>query len=202
MIPLRSALFISLFLLCVVVSTAAQGEFQRFELGPQVTQVYLETDVIGSVSYQPAFGGIFSAAIKRNLAFDSALSLTPKVPDVRTVFAGGRMTQAFFGIRLGFWKGRVGLFAKARLGLASFGSVIRAFTPPPSFSFQFGRLTEPSVDVGGVVIVAISRRLAVRYDVGDTLIFYPGSVFSAGQSSTPSQTTNNFQFASSFLFRF
>src|SRR5207237_394923 len=56
--------------------------------------------------------------------------------------------------------------------LYSFGNVILQVTPPPAFSFQLGRLTEPALDAGGIVMITISRRFAVRYDVGDTLIFY------------------------------
>ena len=112
------------------------------------------------------------------------------------------MTQAFFGIRVGISKGRLHLYAKVRPGFASFGNVILQVTPPPAFSFQLGRLTEPALDAGGIVMITISRRFAVRYDVGDTLIFYEAKVLFPGQPQVPSRATNNLQFASSFLFRF
>lgn len=183
------------------VTTAAQ-DTSRFEVGPLLTQMYVPSRTVGSVTYQPAFGGIFSIAITRYVEFDSSISFTPKAPNESTAFAGGRMTQGFLGVRAGFRRGRVGLYAKARPGFASFGSIILKITPPPAFSFQLGRLTPPSLDVGGLVIITISRRLAVRYDLGDTLIFYGGKVLSPGSTPIPSRTTNNLQFAAGFLFRF
>jgi hypothetical protein len=194
------------FLLGAITFTSAaagQDVAPRIDVGPQVTQLYVPASTVGSVTYQPAVGVTCSVKIKGNfVGFDSALSFTPKPPNESTTFAGGRLTQAFFGIRVGISKGRVHLYAKFRPGFASFGSVILNITPPPAFRFQFGRLTEPALDAGGIVIVTISRRFAVRYDMGDTLIFYEGKVLSPGQPQTPSRTTNNLQFATSFLFRF
>ena len=195
------------FLLGAITFTSATAGAQdivpRIDVGPQVTQLYVPASTVGSVTYQPAVGGICSVKIKGNLVgFDSAFSFTPKPPNESTAFAGGRLTQAFFGIRVGISKGRVHLYAKLRPGFASFGNVILNITPPPAFSFQLGRLTQPALDAGGIVIVTISRRFAVRYDVGDTLIFYEGKVLSQGQPQIPSRTTNNLQFATGFLFRF
>ncbi len=154
-------------------TAGAQDIVPRIEVGPQVTQLYVPARTVGSVTYQPAVGAICSVKIKGNLVgFDSSFSFTPKTPNESTAFAGGRLTQAFFGIRVGISKGRLHLYAKVRPGFASFGNVILQVTPPPAFSFQLGRLTEPALDAGGIVMITISRRFAVRYDVGDTLIFY------------------------------
>lgn len=181
---------------------AAQDSSPKLEVGPQFTQVYVPKDVVGSVTFQPALGGIFSANIAKRLGFDSAYSLTPKAPNQSSSFAGGRLTQAFFGARAGISWGRVTYYAKLRPGVVSFGSAILKVTPPPNFLFQFGRLTEPSLDVGGIVMVGISRRFAARYEAGDTLIFYRSRVLTPGAPSIPGRTTNNFQFAIGFLFRF
>lgn len=195
-----------IFLLAAITFTsagAAQDVAPRIEVGPQITQLYVPASTVGSVTYQPAFGATCSVRIRGNLVgLDSAFSFTPKPPNESTTFAGGRLTQAFFGFRVGISKGRVHLYAKLRPGFVSFGSVILRITPPPGFSFEFGRLTEPALDAGGIVQVTISRRLAVRYEVGDTLVFYEGKVLSTGQPQTPSRTTNNLQFAAGFLFRF
>lgn len=190
-------------LFCFIsVTAAAQDTLPRFEIGPQITQVYVPAKTVGSVTYQPAFGGIFSIAITKNFAFDSAISFTPKAPNESTDLAGGRMTQGFFGVRVGLSKGKLDLCAKVRPGVVSFGNVILTVTPPPALTFQLGRLTEPGLDVGGIVSVAIARRFAVRYDVGDMLIFYRARVVFSGRPPISSRTTNNFQFAAGFLFRF
>jgi len=180
----------------------AQDALPKFEAGPQITQLYVPKNIVGSVTYQPSLGGIFCIAIKRNLAFDSAVSFTPNVPNESTSFAGGRMTQAFLGARMGFVRGRIGIYAKIRPGVVSFGGAILRVTPSPTFGFQLGRLTEPSLDAGGIVTVAVSRRLAVRYEAGDTVIFYGSRVLIAGAAPIPGRATNNFQFGIAFLFRF
>jgi len=180
----------------------AQDALPRFEAGPQITQLYVPKNIVGSVTYQPSLGGVFCIVINTNLAFDSAISFTPKAPNESTSFAGGRMTQAFLGARMGFVRGRIGIYAKIRPGVVSFGGAIIKVTPSPTFGFQLGRLTEPSLDAGGIVTVAVSRRLAVRYEAGDTVIFYGSRVLIAGAAPIPGRATNNFQFGIAFLFRF
>src|SRR5437016_9736365 len=101
-------------------TAGAQDIAPRIEVGPQVTQLYVPARTVGSVTYQPAVGAICSVKIKGNLVgFDSSFSFTPKTPNESTAFAGGRLTQAFFGIRVGISKGRLHLYAKVRPGFAS-----------------------------------------------------------------------------------
>lgn len=106
------------------------------------------------------------------------------------------------GVRAGLWKGRIELDAKARPGLASFGSVILRITPPPNLQFFVGRLTEPSLDIGGIVEVRISRRFAVRYEMGDTMIFYGTRKLFTNRPPVSSELANTLQFGTGFAFRF
>ena len=145
------------------VLTSAQANTTRFEFGPQLTQIYFPVNPVGSVQYQPGFGAFGSLGLFKAFKLDSSFSLTPTVPITGTSFVGGRLTAVFLGVRAGLSKGRIDVDAKVRPGLASFGSVVLRISPPPNPQFFVGRLTEPSLDIGGVVEVRISRRFAVRY---------------------------------------
>jgi hypothetical protein len=181
-------------------STAAGQD--TYEVGPELTQIYLPSGTVGSVAYEPAFGGTLSVNIKSHFGIDSSISFTPKAAISATSYAGGTLLQGFAGARVGGSKGRVSLYAKARPGFASFSGAILTVGAPPASQVQLGRLTEPSVDFGGIIVVRVSRRFAVRYEMGDTLIFYSRRAPVQSTVSVPGATTNNLQFATGFLFRF
>lgn len=106
------------------------------------------------------------------------------------------------GVRAGLSKGRIAIDAKVRPGLASFGQVILTITPPPKLQFFVGRLTEPSLDIGGIVEVGITRRFAVRYEMGDTMIFYGARGLFTNRPPVSSELVNTLQFGTGFVFRF
>src|SRR5882762_11279832 len=190
-------------LLCLVtISASAQANTTRVEFGPELTQVYFPVNPVGSVQYQPGFGAFGSLRLYKTVSVDSSFSITPTVPITGTSDVGGRLTQAFLGVRAGLSKGRIDVDAKVRPGLASFGSVILRITPPPNLQFFVGRLTEPSLDIGGVVEVRISRRFAVRYEMGDTMIFYGTRKLFTNRPPVSSELVNTLQFGTGFAFRF
>jgi len=112
------------------------------------------------------------------------------------------MTQAFFGVRSGVSKGRLGIYGKLRPGFVRFGDVILHITPPPNFAFHNGPIEEPGFDIGGVVIITIAKHFAARYEAGDTLILYENRSLFLGQPPTSFHNVNSFQLAAGFLFRF
>lgn len=190
-----------LALLCTGSAPAAAQSTARFEFGPEITQFYLNGP--GSTAYQPALGGFFSVRIAPHIDFDSAVSVTPKIPSEGNLLNQGHMTQGFFGARSGFSKGRVTFYAKARPGFVSWGdSLLRFVGPGPIYVPQFGRLTEPTLDVGSIVTVRISHRYAVRYEAGDTIIFYRPITWFAGEPPSAAVAVHHFQFAAGFVFRF
>ena len=87
-----------------------------------------------------------------------------------------------FGVKAGTRTEHFGLFAKVRPGFLTFDNALRAetilVTPGPLgfpigtiSSLRFGRLTQPALDLGGVVEYYPARHWAFRWDMGDTLIF-------------------------------
>ena len=143
----------------------------RLEIGPQITQTYLPVNPVGSVQYQLPIGGLGAIRIRSWLAMDSSLGITPTIPIEGTSFAGGRLTEGFLGARLGFRFRRVEIYGKIKpAGVVSFGkAILHVESNNSALQFETGRLTEPALDLGGIVMLRISKRLAVRYDVGDTL---------------------------------
>lgn len=200
---LRPFACVTLFLtLCVGGTGFAQRSGQEFQLGPVINDLYLPVDPVGSVNYQPGIGCLASLSFGGFFGFDSTVSITPTAPSTATSFAGGRLTQFSLGVRGGLSRGRFSFYGKARPGLASFGKAIVQVGPQPDMKFQFGRLTEPSIDLGGIVQAVISKRLSLRYEAGDTVIYYRGRNVFADRAPMSGRAVHSFQFAIAFLYSF
>jgi len=203
MLPGRypAILLVSLFLTFAASAMAQQNVAPRIEVGPEINSIYLPTGFFGSVNYQIGLGGAFAFNFNRFLGLDGSISITPTSPSTGSSNAGGRLTQLNIGGRVGVSKRRFALYAKVRPGFASFGNVIRQINVQ-TFQFTNGRLTEPSLDVGGIVQFNLSKRFALRYEAGDTLIHYGSRTIIVGTPAVPAQTSNNFEFGIGFMFRF
>ena len=185
------------------IAFAAPIDPPRLEIGPQTTQTYLPINPVGNVQYQPSIGGTGSITLRSWIALDSSVGITPTIPITGSSFSGGRLTEGLLGTRIGFRIGRVEIYGKVRPGFASFGkAILHAESSGSSLQFEFGRLTEPALDLGGIVMVRISRRLAVRYDVGDTLIHYRERTIEPNQPPSAGVFANSLQLGAAFVFCF
>ncbi len=196
-----SVLVCIVLILCVNLAFAQNQKEPKLEFGPQLTQWYLPVVPNGSIHYQPGVGAFVSYNFKRYFGFDAALNFMPSPPEGSS-FAGGRVTQGLFGLRAGIQKGRVGLYGKVRPGFSRFSNVILSVPPPPDDQWVFGPLTKPSLDLGGIITVRVNRRFAVRYELGDTMVFYGDRNPALGAPPGPSYRSHNFQFATGFVMRF
>lgn len=193
---------LAFFSFLLTIPASSQTNTAKIEFGPELTQIYFPVNPVGSVQYQPGFGAFGSLRLYKTLRVDSSFSFTPIAPVTGTSDVGGRLTQAFLGVRAGLSKGRIAIDAKVRPGLASFCQVILTITPPPKLQLFVGRLTEPSLDIGGIVEVGITRRFAVRYEMGDTMIFYGARRLFTNRPPVSSELVNTLQFGTGFVFRF
>jgi hypothetical protein len=96
----------------LVAAAAAPASAQRqdrpsLEAGPELTQIYLPVNPVGTVQYQPGLGFTMSALLQESIAADLGFSITPTVPLSGTSFAGGRLTQVLVGARGGLYVGRL-----------------------------------------------------------------------------------------------
>lgn len=124
--------------------------------------------------------------------------------------------QMQFGVKVGKRFGSYGIFGKAAPGLIRFSDVSRLVgtetviinpaLPPVTLGVVSSESkTYFSTDVGGVVEFYPSRRILIRFDLGDTIIRYgPRAGLSVSNTiiQLPAETKHNFQFNAGVGFRF
>jgi hypothetical protein len=194
-----------LILLCCVPPATAQDSPGRYEVGGNFT--VLRNAARGSVG--PGLEGDFNFG--RHFALDAALSWLPDTtPGLRN-----NLTQGLFGAKVGTRTQHFGFFGKVRPGFVSIRHVLREQTLVFSGinitpTVRFARLTERAIDFGGVFEYYPSKHWALRYDMGDTVIFEEEPRFIVVNSPSPlltshifpNQTRNRFQFSTSVHYRF
>lgn len=169
----------------------------RFEAGP----VFSFVQVFGSIFQEQAFavGGRFTWNFSKYVAWDSDLTFTlVGQPSLATTYDGGRMMQLQSGAKAGYRWRRLGVFGKTRPGLMTFSNTITGGTFP--FGLTHGRKTFLTLDAGAVFEFYPNQRIVIRYDIGDTLIYYPPTPVST--SVNRARTTHNQQSMFGLQFRF
>jgi hypothetical protein len=199
-------------LFVLLVGLASSGGAQdlpgRFEAGGSFTVI--KSSGVGGGPFGPGIEG--DVNFGRHLALDGALNW---LPERFGLVSGGRAVQGLIGAKVGTRFQHFGVFAKVRPGFISTGNAIRSlvidFSPtvissPPIL----GRLTETALDLGGVVEYYPARHWALRYDLGNTMLFEnpirftvignvpPGFVIGRVEGGT----SNHFQFSTSVHYRF
>ncbi len=190
----------SVLWLSFLVSPPAPGQTARpkFEAGAQFTAIHL-ADVKENIL---GLGVRFVYNPFRRFSLDGELNSTVTNPPSATSLTGGHVLEGFFGPKAGLRKSKFGIFGKIRPGFASFGDVVKSIDRS-TFTVQFGRRTQFALDIGGVLEIYASRRVSLRYDMGDTIVFYGRQViFPPPSPAFPGLAQHNFQFSSGILFRF
>jgi hypothetical protein len=201
-------------IVCTVILTAlavvltgaqarAQSEPPKIELGVHLTGIDLNEvfEVPGGV------GGRFTYNFTRHLSFDAEINYFPKKDNFRCVpgtpfcFGNNRgrfgETQGLFGLKAGTRFEKFGVFAKARPGFMHFGGdqITPDFNNQSRVRFAF--------DVGVVVEAYVTRRLAFRFDLGDTIIPFGGRTVNGINGPVPLPTgLHNFQGGAGLTIRF
>jgi hypothetical protein len=197
----------------------------RFELGAQLTSLtfnpprQLSGDVVIFGENRPqtetGFGGRFTFNLNRFLGLEAVVNYYPTADGV-AAGATGRVLQGQFGVKAGKRFQRFGVFGKVRPGFVSFSrsqnlvgtrQLTFAGFPFVQGDFEFARRTFFANDLGGVLEFYPTRRWALRFDLGDTLIYYgersvPTFQLHPTFVTAPSERRHNFQFSSGFSFRF
>lgn len=184
---------------------AAAQDVPRFEVGGGFTSLHTSP---GNNSLAPSVDGVFNFG--RFFSIDGTFSWFPHTSDRSFI-------QGQFGGKVGYRTQHFGFFGKARPGFISMGNSLREidFTPTPTPlpltgvillpGFRFDRLTEKTLDLGGVFEYYPAKHWSLRYEMGDTLIFtepvkFVGDPFIPG--SFNGATTNHFQIGAGFHYRF
>jgi hypothetical protein len=161
----------------------------KLEFGPQFTTLIVQRESgLDGVRTEPGIGGFASFEIWRFFYADSAMNFFLRDTNSSSVHDGGRIFQGLFGLKGGISRHHIGIFGKVRPG---FNSYSRAFTgvsqisagPPPLFKNLFDRSTNFVLDLGGVVELYPSRHTTLRFDLGDTHIYYTTKSFLSSNGS-------------------
>lgn len=193
--------------LFVISSARAQDKLPDFEAGPVFSYLRIPSSPPVTQQNQDEVGLRFSYNLKRIVALDAEIDLSPSTtPNSGSSFQGGRLSQGLFGVKSGRRWSKVGVFGKFRPGFVSSSRVITGYSSQPTPATpQFGRRTDPAFDIGGVVEFYLSPRILLRYDAGDTIIHYNQLTLHLppGQSAVVfGVVRNNFQFSTGLSFRF
>jgi hypothetical protein len=184
----------------------------KLEFGPQFTTLIVQRESgLDGVRTEPGIGGFASFEIWRFFYADSAVNFFLRDTNSSSVHDGGRILQGLFGLKGGISRDHIGIFGKVRPG---FNSYSRAFTgvsqisagPPPLFKNLFDRSTNFVLDLGGVVEFYPSRHTTLRFDLGDTHIYYATKSFLSSTGNVISvpggQRLHSIEFSVGYAWRF
>jgi hypothetical protein len=158
---------------------------QRYEAGIQLSGVHLHKIDEGAFG----IGGRFHFNVTEFLAADLELTRFPENS------AGNFGETAMWGgIRAGKHFDRVGAFVKARPGWIHFGGEY--------FASRLDQKTHFMFDLGGIFEFYPSRRVFLRLEGGDMVIYFGGTRLSNRPDPDALGTIHNFQSGVGFAFRF
>jgi hypothetical protein len=184
---------------------AAAQDVPRFEVGGGFTALHTAQR---TTNLAPSIDGVYNFG--RFFSIDGTFNWFPHTAST-TNFIQGQ-----FGGKAGYRTQHFGFFGKVRPGFISMGNAFRQETftvvplPPPSTgvgffpTFRLDRLTEKTLDLGGVFEYYPAKHWSLRYEMGDTMVFTEpikviGFPFAL---NTNGRTTNNFQIGAGFHYRF
>jgi len=148
----------------------------KVEFGGQFTTLIIQRrTALDAVRNEPGVGGFASYRLLRFLYADSSLEFYPRGSKSIGFQDGGRIFQGLFGIKGGITRDRVSIFGKARPGLMVSTDTVTGFSTSPgsNSSAQTGLFSMFVLDLGGIVEVRATKRTFVRFDLGDTHLYFP-----------------------------
>ena len=212
----------SLCLLVNIRDTLAQSDTPKFEVGAQFSTIRLEdfdpgTEIVkrefpnlassrSNDMWEPGLGLRFTYNLTGMIALEAEANFFPRDKDPDIGFSGGRKTEYLFGPKIGLRSKRIGVFGKVRPGFVRFErfpTIFRIARSPSSIEIGLtdgGSANFFALDVGGVAELYASRRVVVRFDLGDTIIHYRKR--SDPNDLAPAYTRHNLQFNAGVGFRF
>jgi Outer membrane protein beta-barrel domain len=181
----------ALLLIAPAQNAQAQSETPKVEVGAHYTLLRLrDFDTTDS-----GVGGRMTFNITDGFALEGELNVFPekRINFANPFYVDSRRTQGLFGVKYGMRSEKAGIFGKLRPGFVHFGEgtvdpAIAFLVPVPPTASS----TEFALDIGGVFELYPSRPVALRFDVGDTIIRYGGLGF----------TSHNLQISAGVAFRF
>jgi len=176
-----------------VSQAAAQSDTPKIELGVHFTALRLsEFDTT-----EPGVGGRVTFNLTHNFGIEGEFNSYPRRLS-QGFFVINQKLEGLFGLKSGIRSERAGIFGKVRPGFIHISqepTPCPIVGPLPGGCLRLEKETNFALDVGGVLEFYPSRRLVVRFDLGDTIIRYSGLLSSAGPAvfKTGGFTSHNLQ---------
>jgi Outer membrane protein beta-barrel domain len=167
-------LLITIFTLLLTSSGFAQSETPKLEFGIHAAGIHFN----GLDSTEPGLGGRVTLNFTRSFSVEGEYNYFPRAHRVgnNQVTDFGKKSQGLFGAKFGKRSERFGIFGKARPGFVRFEKLVApantvciAIFPPPVSCLASKSLF--ALDLGGVFEFYPAKRIGLRFDVGDTLIY-------------------------------
>jgi len=178
----------ALLLMVPAQNAQAQSETPKVEIGAQYTLLRFRDFSITD----NGVGGRVTFNLTDNVGIEGELNVFPQKRTnsltIFPIFIDSTRTQGLFGVKTGLRSEKAGIFGKFRPGFVRFGE--NGVVPGQSF-------TQFALDIGGVFELYPSRSVALRFDVGDSVIRF-GSNFTGGDAFY----SNNLQISTGVAFRF
>ena len=184
----------ALLLMVPTQNAQAQSETPKVEIGAHYTLLrFRDFSVTDS-----GVGGRVTFNLTDNVGIEGELNVFPQKRSTSLtspfLFVDSTRTQGLFGVKTGLRSEKAGIFGKFRPGFVRFGESNIAGTP------LLPSITQFALDFGGVFELYPSRSVALRFDVGDTVIrFSNPNIVGVGGDTVYS---NNLQISTGVAFRF
>jgi hypothetical protein len=150
---------------------------------------YVESNV-----RQHGVGARFVYNVNRFVALEGEWNIFPEkgIAYYSTQY-GGRSTEGLFGVKAGWRNRKFGFFGRVAPGYLSYGKALQSDS---SYPWRYGRVTHSREYYGAVAEYYPNRRVALRYDMGQTFTKYGAyNVF-------PSEWRRDGQISAGVLYRF
>jgi hypothetical protein len=177
----------------------ASSETPKVEFGVHYT--FLRTNGAGLTdsTSDSGVGGRVTYNVSDGLGLEAEITQFPQGGRFNINNLGGtidnKKTLGLFGAKYGMRSEKLGIFGKIRPGFLRFSNGNPNLSP-----VTLGSDTHFALDFGGVFELYPSRLVALRFDVGDTIIRYNSSTLDA--AGIGSFTTNNLQISTGVSLRF
>jgi hypothetical protein len=179
----------AMLLMVPAQNAQAQSETPKVEIGAHYTLLRLRD--LDTTDH--GVGGRVTFNLADSFGVEGELNFFPqkRSDSLIPLLADSTRTQGLFGVKYGMRSEKAGIFGKFRPGFIRFGEAtpITGITTPSITQFAF--------DFGGVFELYPSRSVALRFDVGDTVIR-----FSNPRLVSDTFYSNNLQISTGVAFRF
>ena len=180
----------------------------KLEFGPLFSSMILAREATSDgVRTEPGVGGYASWRFYKVFYLDGDVLYFPRDTSSSGPHDGGQIFQGLLGIKGGIRRNRFGIFGKARPGVNSYSRALASISDQPDGSISYGytRSTNLVLDLGGIVEFYPGERSTLRFEAGDTHIYWGTRSFNENGvmvSSDGGKLRHSIQFMFGYGWRF